>query len=319
MSSFAYVHEDKGVRAVPLNDAEAAFGKCRFVWIHLDGRDEASVAWLRQQRDIPETVANALTARETRPRLEAIGPGALVNLRGLSTKPDADADSLVSIRLWAERARVISLGLRPLAAMAAAREKMEAGHVCDPGDLITILAVKITAALDPEIAALGDAVDDCEAALDVKNAFGMRRQIAKSRATAIDYRRFVVPQRQALEQLSVVDTDWLEDSDRLHLREAADRFARMGEELEAVRERAALLHEQITDLRAELLDTRGLLLSIVALVFLPLTFISGLLGMNVAGIPFAHEPWAFAAVCGLCLAIALAITGWFAMAHWFKR
>ena len=111
----------------------------------------------------------------------------------------------------------------------------------------------------------------------------------------------------------------LEDVDRLHLREAADRFARMAEELEAVRERSALIHEQLTDLRSETIENRGLLISVVALIFLPLTFITGLLGMNVEGIPFAHQPWAFDAVCGLCAAIAAGVTIWFLSRHWIGR
>ena len=93
----------------------------------------------------------------------------------------------------------------------------------------------------------------------------------------------------------------------------------MTEELEAVRERAALLHEQITDLRAEQLDQRALLISIVALIFLPLTFITGLLGMNVAGIPYAKEPWAFWGVVGFCVALGLVVVAWFARLHWLKR
>jgi zinc transporter len=92
----------------------------------------------------------------------------------------------------------------------------------------------------------------------------------------------------------------------------------MTEELEAVRERSALIHEQLTDLRSELIDNRALLLSIVALIFLPLTFLTGLLGMNVEGIPYAHQPWAFAAVCITCLVIAVAIAAWFAAARWFR-
>ena len=169
------------------------------------------------------------------------------------------------------------------------------------------------------IADLGDLVDDCESALEPDHAFETRRRIAAARSEAIVYRRFVAPQRAALERLAELDAPWLEDDDRLHLREAADRFARMTEELEAVRERSALIHEQLTDLRSEQVERRGLLISIVALIFLPLTFISGLLGMNVDGIPFAHEPWAFAAVCGLCAVIGLAIGAWFALAHWFRR
>jgi zinc transporter len=107
--------------------------------------------------------------------------------------------------------------------------------------------------------------------------------------------------------LAGLDVDWLGDDDRLHIREAADKFARMAEELEAVRERAALLHEQITDLRAEQLDQRSLQIALVAFIFLPLTFITGLLGMNVEGIPYAGRPWAFWGVVAFCLAVAVAV------------
>jgi zinc transporter len=71
-------------------------------------------------------------------------------------------------------------------------------------------------------------------------------------------------------------------------------------------------------LRAEQIDSRALVISIVAMVFLPLTFITGLLGMNVDGIPYAHEPWAFDAVTGACAAIAAAVTIYFVRRHWFR-
>ena len=45
-----------------------------------------------------------------------------------------------------------------------------------------------------------------------------------------------MPQRQALEKLSLADAHWLEEDDHIHLQEAADRCARMAEELEAVRD-----------------------------------------------------------------------------------
>src|SRR3546814_18554419 len=86
---------------------------------------------------------------------------------------------------------------------------------------------------------------------------------------------------------------WLTDEDRLHLREAANRAARMAEELEAVRERSALLHEQLTDLRTEQIDQRSLIVALIALIFLPLTFVTGLFGMNVEGIPLRNDAIAF--------------------------
>jgi len=112
---------------------------------------------------------------------------------------------------------------------------------------------------------------------------------------------------------------WLSDDDRLHIRDAADRFARMAEELEAIRERSALLHEQLTDLRAETIEQRGLLIAVVAFIFLPLTFITGLLGMNVAGIPFADEPLSFWGVVLFCLVLSLVMFVWFRLRHWLGR
>ncbi|HEX9955174.1 MAG TPA: CorA family divalent cation transporter, partial [Allosphingosinicella sp.] len=127
------------------------------------------------------------------------------------------------------------------------------------------------------------------------------------------------PNRDALTSLAHLGFEWLEEDDRLHIREAADRFARMTEELEAVRERAALLHEQITDLRGEQMESRSLFISVVAFIFLPLTFITGLLGMNVEGIPYAKEPWAFAAVVGLCVILGAAVLAWFMWRHWLRK
>ena len=54
------------------------------------------------------------------------------------------------------------------------------------------------------------------------------------------------------------------------------------------------------------------------MIFLPLTFITGLYGMNVEGLPWAKEPWAFAAIAGLCLAIAVGVSGYFIRRHWFR-
>ena len=196
---------------------------------------------------------------------------------------------------------------------------MQGGEIRDPGDLIAAFATAITADLDPVVADLGDELDECEEGLDADRVFELRRVVTRVRVTAIGYRRFLSPQRGALEKLAGLPGDWLAEDDRRHLAAAADRAARMAEELEAIRERAALIHETLTDLRAEQLDSRGLVIAIVAMVFLPLTFVTGVYGMNVKGLPYADEPWAFDAVMGMCGVIAAGITIYFVRRHWITR
>jgi zinc transporter len=185
--------------------------------------------------------------------------------------------------------------------------------------LVAAYARQISTELDPQVAGLGDCLDDIESCLEeAKSLFRHRTTITKARSDAISFRRFVAPDRDALLALAAMDFEWLSEDDRIHIREAADKFSRMAEELEAVRERAGLLHEQITDLRAEQLDQRGLELSVVAFIFLPLTFITGLLGMNVEGIPYAKEPWAFWGVVAFCVLIGIGVGIYFTWRRWLR-
>ncbi|HEV2746649.1 MAG TPA: zinc transporter ZntB [Allosphingosinicella sp.] len=317
MSCDAILVGDGPVRHLTQEESEAYCGP-GFVWIHVESADAAELAALRADSEIPDVAASALVATETRPRCDAFDHGALVNLRGLAGR-ETDGDRLVSIRMWVRKGKLHSVTRRPLLATQTVVAQMEAGAIHDPGDLVAAFARAISKELDPEIADLGDTLDDCETELAPRNVYKLRTSIARIRSEAIALRRFVSPDRDALTTLSHLDFEWLAEEDRLHIREAADRFARMTEELEAVRERAALLHEQLTDMRAEQLEARTLLVSIVALIFLPLTFITGLLGMNVEGIPYAGEPWAFWAITGLCVALALAIAFYFISIQWLRR
>jgi zinc transporter len=317
MSGFAYVVEDGKVESPPLKQALGR--RAGLVWIHLTTNDERAKVWLGGEAGLSPYVIEALTATETRPRCDAVGAGVVINLRGLSSEELATSDLLASIRIYALGGCVFSVTRKALNALHPVRELIEAGKLLDPGDLIAALSQAITEELDPVVADLGDSLDDCEEQITSGHAFELRRMVNRARSQAIGLRRFLNPQRAALEKLAAMPNDWLGDDDRLHLSAAADRAARMAEELESIRERAALVHETLTDLRAEQIDQRSLIIAVAAMVFLPLTFITGLLGMNVAGIPYAHEPWAFWGVFWLCVVMAVAIAFYFIRRHWFER
>lgn len=288
-----------------------------FVWLHVEG--VGANGHIDLPSTMPELATKALLASETRPRCDQMLAGALINLRGTGVRVTADSDRLVSIRVWVEASRVTSVTRNPLAALNKVEGAMRAANISDGGDFVAALAQAISSELDPQVAELGDKLDECESEIEQANIYTLRRRITQLRSQAIGLRRFVAPDRDALQAMARLDFAWISPEDRLQLRDAADRFARMAEELEAVRERAALLHEQLTDLRAELVDRRSLAIAVVAFIFLPLTFVTGLLGMNVEGIPFATSDWAFWGVVAFCVMIALAVMAWFALRRWLAE
>ena len=59
-----------------------------------------------------------------------------------------------------------------------------------------------------------------------------------------------------------------------------------------------------------------LVLAAVTVVFMPLTVISGMLGMNLAGIPFADNPVAFWVVAAGLAALGLGLVLWMRSKRW---
>lgn len=315
MSGFAFAVTAGKAEEISLKSGPSH--RADLIWVHLCVSNEEARDWLATEAKLPDYAIEGLIAAETRPRCTAMGDGALLNLRGLSSDPYS-GDLLASIRMYALAGYVYSVTKRPLESLETVKAVVLAGKIADPGDLIAEFAGAITEEIDPVVADLGDTLDQCETELDAHAAFELRRTVNKTRSAAIGYRRFLFPQRAALEKLASLPAEWLQDDDRVHLSSAADRAARMAEEVEAIRERAGLMHETLTDLRGELIDQRGLVISIAAMIFLPLTFITGLYGMNVEGLWFAHEPWAFDAIAGICIVVAVAITGYFTWKHWTR-
>ncbi len=316
MSGFGYRVTDGQAERVKPADAlrEPA---AEFTWVHLASNEEAR-DWLKEHGALDDYAIDALTAAETRPRCEALPHAALVNMRGRTSEQLAGSDVLASLRLWASKGRVFTVTRVQLIALDRVRDQVERGGIRDPGDLIAAFATAITEDLDPEVAELGDELDACEEGLTADKVFELRRSVTRVRVTAIGYRRFLSPQRAAIEKLATLPGDWLAEDDRLHLNAAADRTARMAEELESIRERSAVVHDTLTDLRAEQLDSRSLVISIVAMIFLPLTFITGFYGMNVKGLLGADNPHAAEWITFWCVAIAVAVLGYFARRHWFR-
>ena len=145
-----------------------------------------------------------------------------------------------------------------------------------------------------------DKIQDCKT-IDRNSPFSrIRRQVAR-------IRRYVAPQREALEHLSRSGLAPFRAEDLPGFREETNRLTLTLENLDLVRERAMVAQEEFLSLLAHEQNARMLLLSIIAAVFLPLSFLTGLMGMNVAGLPGTVSPAAFWIVSMIMLTIAAGI------------
>jgi len=103
--------------------------------------------------------------------------------------------------------------------------------------------------------------------------------------------------------------------DRTVLREVADRTTRFVEDLDSTRERAAVIQEELAARLAEQMNRTMYVLTVVAAILLPPSLLTGLLGINVGGMPGVDSDWSFAIVV-----VAIAILGVveFLVLRWLK-
>ena len=288
------------------------------LWLHFDFEDADAVEWLGQHSGLGELAVDALLSDEIRPRTQVQRDQLLLALRGVNLNPGSDPEDMVSIRLWTDGRRVISTRRRQLLSVRDVFERLEAGDgPIDAGELIVELVDRIVMRMSDTVDNFEEKVLELEDCMLSAAPAELRSDLALLRKQSIAIRRYLAPQREALNRLVMEKLSWMAESYRLRLREINDRLIRHIEDIDAVRDRAAVAQEQLQSRLTEQTNERMYVLSVVAAIFLPLSFFTGLMGINVGGMPGIEDPAAFWMVVGLCVALSVLLAAVFRWRKWF--
>lgn len=265
------------------------------LWVHLDATDRHASRWLEKEANLPAIAIDTLLAGETRPRSMVSDEGMLAILRGVNMNPGADPEDMVSIRIWIDKHRIISSRRRRLLSVDDICESLHAGKgPTSPGNFLTKLIERLADRIGGFVESIEDRMDEAEDEIGNGKAPGFRQRLSALRRQIAEVRRFLAPQRDALDRLTRQSGAWFADLEAHDLRQEADRITRFLEDLDLARERAVVLQEELLSQIAQEQNARMYVLSVVAAIFLPLTFITGLLGMNVGGLPGLESKAGFA-------------------------
>lgn len=275
------------------------------LWIHLDRTSERAHTWLKTESGLTPVTADAVLAEETRPRVFRGKRGLIAILRGVNMNVGAKPVDMVAIRMWCDGTRLITIRHRRLMTPRdVLRQLVDEGTGPQNATelferLITVLTDRMAGAVN----SFDDLLDGIETDMENLDANDVRRQLSDLRLNTVVLRRYLAPQREALFGLLHDAPDWIGDQSRLALRETTDRLQRYIEDLDAARERAIVLKDDIANRLAETMNRNMYILSIIAAIFLPLGFATGLLGINVGGMPGVDSAFAFWITCAIMVVI----------------
>lgn len=308
-----------GVREIGASELASAGEET--LWLHLDFDQPAAAAWLQNESGIDTTIVDALLAEESRPRFLPAEDGMLIVLRGVNSNPGADPEDMVSIRLWVEPRRIVSTRRRRLLSVVDLRAALDDGKgPRSTGEFVVQLIERLADRIGDFVNSIEERLENAEEALAAGDAFEVSASVGELRRQIASVRRFLAPQRDALDRMyrqsGAQSGGLFSGVEAERLREEADRFTRYLEDLDLARERAMVLREEYQSLLALQQNSRMYLLSIVAALFLPLSFVTGLLGMNVGGLPGVDDPRGFGIAMLLMLVTAVALVAVFRLKKW---
>ncbi|UOA28543.1 zinc transporter ZntB [Pseudosulfitobacter sp. DSM 107133] len=297
--------------ATPTTDTSPT-GLSGYRWFHFDLKDPELPQWANAHlHPIP---AGALLQTETRPRCDVHDDGLMLNLRGVNLNSDGPADQMVAVRMWVTDQTVVTVRMRRVFAIEDIRKALEkGGGPNSSAAFVEALASRLTERVQNTVFELADEVDDLEDAIHDDDNAPLPENLAELRRTAIRLRRYLGPQRDALMALAATDTP--AGNSPLHRRELANLAMLTVEELDGLQSRLTAINDHHAAQAANVQNRNSYILSIIAGIFLPLSFITGLFGVNVGGMPGINSPLAFTILCLSMIAITLVS---FVIMRWLK-
>jgi zinc transporter len=255
-------------------------------WFHFNLNDARTQRWLVHSDLIPETLREAIESHDPRCRIEPSPGGLVVVISDLTFEHESDPSEVAALWAYATERLVISARTHPLKAADDLRSAVRNGLQAETGfELVAQLFELRAAALRKVVDGLAEQADDIEDQVLRGRITEQRELLGQIRRTCSRLRRNFTPERTLLQKLVGRPHAWLEEQAAEWLRSVAEELAFVLDDVSGLQERAKLLQEEFAARVAE--DTSRKLNALTGLtaVFLPMTLITGIFGMNIAGLP----------------------------------
>ncbi|MDD2895223.1 MAG: zinc transporter ZntB [Aliarcobacter sp.] len=277
------------------------------LWVHFDYSSDIAKDWIRNKSGIDSVAIDALLTEETRPRTTILNDSFLIALRGVNLNPNSKPEDMVSIRLFITSKLIITTKKRNLLSIDEILDCLKKGAgPKSSSEFLNELTYRVTSRMEGVIDELEDRTDSLEENLIDSNDSEFRSELLAIRRETIILRRYLFPQKEAMSKLYHEKVTWLTEYEKIELRETNDQLMRYIEELDTIRDKVALIQEELSNKLSDQMNKKMYVLSIISVIFLPLTFLTGLLGINIGGIPGAENQNAFYIFTVILIAIVSA-------------
>lgn len=309
-------------------------------WVNVVGLGDASVleAIGREFRIHPltlEDIANGAQRPKVEPyddylfivsRAPFVATGADAEVDDDGNASDAGALRTEPVSICVGRDFVLTFREHPGDMFDQVRARLMGGGQIQTRGTDYLAYALVDAAIDaffPLLEAYGEDVDTLETDVIGRPTIAQIALIHDLKRNLLTARRAIWPQREMLNSLLRDENAFISAQTRLFLRDCYDHSIQIIDMIETYREVASGLVDILLSSQSNRMNEIMKVLTVIATIFMPLSFITGIYGMNFAGsrwnMPELHWRFGYFYALGLMALIAVTMLLWFRRRGWLGR
>lgn len=314
---FALVGTSSGFMEVQSNvDIIKARENGQFVWVHLDGNQKGARKWLEEKLGLSVYCIRPLLEKHVEARFTQMEGGSLLIVRGPNSPKEPDASDLRSVRMWLSNNTLVTVSLRTIPAVEETFEDIQTADTSNNTTIALLILRRCLAPLQSFVQELMEDTDSAEDRLLGPGENPKDTELVETSRQAIYLRRHLTPMRAAITEFLQFPPSKLEAGEEDRWRAKESQLRVMVEDIDLIRDRVAIIRSHMEALDSRELNKRLYIFSVIALIFLPLSFITGLFGINVGGVFWADNPYGFTYFCAGIGVATTALVGLLRWLHW---
>jgi len=163
---------------------------------------------------------------------------------------------------------------------------------------------------------LEEEVETLEKNIETSNETDIRQKILHLKKELIKIRRSIQPLREALGKMSRTDSAYIEASTSIFLKDVFDHLVYLMELTENLKDMLSSIYDLYIAQISMRMNNVMKALTIISSIFIPLSFIASVYGMNFDNMPELRNPHGYFYVLGIMFIILLGMIGYFKKRGW---
>ncbi|MFN3476091.1 MAG: magnesium/cobalt transporter CorA [Candidatus Methylomirabilales bacterium] len=322
------VREGVVERTVERSEVEKAVSDPHaLLWLDLEGIDEGEVQWLGRAFGFHPLALEDCLHRNQRPKIEEYEAYVFAVLHAFRSdplshpSPSKGRGRVEELHIFLSHRYLVTVHALPSEPLnriweRCGKEPELLGH--GPSFILHLLSDAIVDAYFPLLNALGEEIDLLEDAVIRSPTRARLNRLFALKKDLILFRKMISQKREVYNALSRREYPFIDHKTALYFRDIYDHLLRASETIESYRDLlGTILEVYLTAISNQLNDVMKRL-TIIATIFMPLSFIVGFFGMNFALIPWGSRVLFLLTLLALFV-LPIGMLVWFAKRGWLKK